>query len=310
MGKNKNKNNKKNAKKLAKANIGTTPVKAEAVKKEESAAAKTIENIKKRREADAEKAKKNADLKAQKKAAKKAKQEKKYAAAKARIEARRARKKTIMDKLIDSKKTTSSEPVKITLDARKARQEERKKIAYNRHIASIKRRCHRLKLDDATTQVVIDAAKDQWDKAKEYNITMVFVEGTREKLDKFLKDKNIKQACVTNSTAFVNNVPKAVVDELRVALPEATLYQYRTDKKSPFDEVLPFMPKGNRNKHKKGGDAHSRECSKSRSVNFYNLRRLKKASKEALQQKAEVKPVNKKPTQVKETKAKSTKQAA
>lgn len=61
------KNNKKNLKKVQ-TKIGTTPVKAEAAKKEESNAAnETIKNIEKRRAADAEKAKKHAELKAAKK---------------------------------------------------------------------------------------------------------------------------------------------------------------------------------------------------------------------------------------------------
>lgn len=48
------KNNKKNLKKVQ-AKIGTTPVKAEAAKKEESNAAnETIKNIEKRRAADVE----------------------------------------------------------------------------------------------------------------------------------------------------------------------------------------------------------------------------------------------------------------
>ena len=87
---------------------------------------------------------------------------------------------------------------------------------------------------------------------------------------------------------------------------------------------------GNHNKHKKGGDPHTIECSKNASVNFYNLRRAKKKAKEALEKntynfrhgskaegrklhrglKVEAKAVNKKPTQVKEIKQKSVKQAA
>ena len=120
------KNNKKNLKKVQ-AKIGTTPVKAEAAKKEESNAAnETIKNIEKRRAADAEKAKKHAELKAAKKKAKAEKEEAKYAASKARAEARKARKKSIMDKLIDSKKEKASEPVKITLEDRLKKQEERR----------------------------------------------------------------------------------------------------------------------------------------------------------------------------------------
>jgi hypothetical protein len=105
------KNNKKNLKKVQ-AKIGTTPVKAEAAKKEESNAA--IKN--------AEIAAAKDDAKAKKKAEKKAHEEAKYAASKARIEARKARKKSIMDKLIDSKKEKASEPVKITLEDRLKKQ--------------------------------------------------------------------------------------------------------------------------------------------------------------------------------------------
>ena len=86
----------------------------------------------------------------------------------------------------------------------------------------------------------------------------------------------------------------------------------------------------NHNKHKKGSDPHTIECSKNASVNFYNLRRAKKKAKEALEKntynfrhgskaegrklrrglKVKAKAVNKKPTQVKEIKQKTAKQAA
>lgn len=156
------KNNKKNLKKVQ-AKIGTTPVKAEAAKKEESKAA--IKN--------AEIAAAKDDAKAKKKAEKKAHEEAKYAASKARIEARKARKKSIMDKLIDSKKEKASEPVKITLEGRLKKQEERRNVAMARHIASITRRCKRMHLNDADTKKVIDIAKKQWDNATVYNITVV-----------------------------------------------------------------------------------------------------------------------------------------
>ena len=87
---------------------------------------------------------------------------------------------------------------------------------------------------------------------------------------------------------------------------------------------------GNHNKHKKGGDPHTIECSKNASVNFYNLRKAKKKAKETLEKntynfrhgykaegrklrrelKVKAKAVNKKPTQVKEIKQKTAKQAA
>lgn len=156
------KNNKKNLKKVQ-AKIGTTPVKAEAAKKEESKAA--IKNAKIAAAKD--------DAKAKKKAEKKAHEEAKYAASKARIEARKARKKSIMDKLIDSKKEKASEPVKITLEDRLKKQEERRNVAMARHIASITRRCKRMHLNDADTKKVIDIAKKQWDNATVYNITVV-----------------------------------------------------------------------------------------------------------------------------------------
>lgn len=294
------KNNKKN-KKNFKNNIQNTPAKAEGTKKEESKAPteKEIRELKK----------------AQRKAERKAKEEKKYAASKARIEARKARKKSIMDKLLDCKKSSSPTQNKLTLEQRKEKQDKQRELSYNRHIASIKRRCSRMKLDEGTTNAVIDAAKKQWDSAKEYNITMVFVEGSREKLLKFIKDRenDMKQCCVTTSTAFINNVPKGTVDELRVAIPEATIYQYRVDNKSPFDEVLPFAPKSKSGK--KGGKANSRKCTKCRNKNFYAWRKERKAKKLALlaakeAAKTNTKPVNKKPTQVKDIKSKSNKKAA
>ena len=325
------KNNKKNLKKVH-AKIGTTPVKAEAAKKEESNAAnKTIENIQKRRAADAEKAKKHAELKAAKKKAKAEKEEAKYAASKARVEARKARKKSIMDKLIDSKKEKASEPVKITLEDRLKKQEERRNVAMARHIASITRRCKRMHLNDADTKKVIDIAKKQWDNATVYNITVVCdsVLKKKKELEKLVKDCGIKSACITNSTAFFKNVPASVVAKLRDLVGNATFYQYRSDDKSPFEEAGIDMS-GNHNKHKKGGDPHTIECSKNASVNFYNLRRAKKKAKETLEKntynfrhgskaegrkirrglKVKAKAVNKKPTQVKEIKQKSIKQAA
>lgn len=314
------KNNKKNLKKVQ-AKIGTTPVKAEAAKKEESKAA--IKN--------AEIAAAKDDAKAKKKAEKKAHEEAKYAASKARIEARKARKKSIMDKLIDSKKEKASEPVKITLEDRLKKQEERRNVAMARHIASITRRCKRMHLNDADTKKVIDIAKKQWDNATVYNITVVCdsILKKKKELEKLVKDCSIKSACITNSTAFFKNVPASVVAKLRDLVGNATFYQYRSDDRSPFEEAGIDMS-GNHNKHKKGGDPHTIECSKNASVNFYNLRKAKKKAKETLEKntynfrhgskaegrklrrelKVKAKAVNKKPTQVKEIKQKTAKQAA
>lgn len=314
------KNNKKNLKKVQ-AKIGTTPVKAEAAKKEESKAA--VKNT--------EIAAAKDDAKAKKKAEKKAHEEAKYAASKARVEARKARKKSIMDKLIDSKKEKASEPVKITLEDRLKKQEERRNVAMARHIASVTRRCKRMHLNDADTKKVIDIAKKQWDNATVYNITVVCdsVLKKKKELEKLVKDCGIKSACITNSTAFFKDVPASVVVKLRDLVGNATFYQYRSDDKSPFEEAGIDMS-GNHNKHKKGGDPHTIECSKNASVNFYNLRKAKKKTKEALEKntynfrhgskaegrklrrglKVKAKAVNKKPTQVKEIKQKSVKQAA
>lgn len=314
------KNNKKNLKKVQ-AKIGTTPVKAEAAKKEESKAA--VKNT--------EIAAAKDDAKAKKKAEKKAHEEAKYAASKARAEARNARKKSIMDKLIDSKKEKASEPVKITLEDRLKKQEERRNVAIARHIASVARRCKRMHLNDADTKKVIDITKKQWDNATVYNITVVCdsVLKKKKELEKLVKDCGIKSACITNSTAFFKDVPASVVVKLRDLVGNATFYQYRSDDKSPFEEAGIDMS-GNHNKHKKGGDPHTIECSKNASVNFYNLRKAKKKAKEALEKntynfrhgskaegrklrrglKVKAKAVNKKPTQVKEIKQKSVKQAA
>jgi hypothetical protein len=314
------KNNKKNLKKVQ-AKIGTTPVKAEAAKKEESKAA--VKNT--------EIAAAKDDAKAKKKAEKKAREEAKYAASKARIEARKARKKSIMDKLIDSKKEKASEPVKITLEDRLKKQEERRNVAMARHIASVARRCKRMHLNDADTKKVIDITKKQWDNATVYNITVVCdsVLKKKKELEKLVKDCGIKSACITNSTAFFKDVPASVVAKLRDLVGNATFYQYCSDSKSPFEEAGIDMS-GNHNKHKKGGDPHTIECSKNASVNFYNLRKAKKKAKETLEKntynfrhgskaegrklrrglKVEAKAVNKKPTQVKEIRQKSAKQAA
>lgn len=314
------KNNKKNLKKVQ-AKIGTTPVKAEAAKKEESKAA--VKNT--------EIAAAKDDAKAKKKAEKKAHEEAKYAASKARIEARKARKKSIMDKLIDSKKEKASEPVKITLEDRLKKQEERRNVSMARHIASVTRRCKRMHLNDADTKKVIDIAKKQWDNATVYNITVVCdsVLKKKKELEKLVKDCGIKSACITNSTAFFKDVPASAVVKLRDLVGNATFYQYCSDSKSPFEEAGIDMS-GSHNKHKKGGNPHTIECSKNASVNFYNLRRAKKKAKEALEKntynfrhgskaegrklrrglKVEAKAVNKKPTQVKEIRQKSAKQAA
>ena len=314
------KNNKKNLKKVQ-AKIGTTPVKAEAAKKEESKAA--VKNT--------EIAAAKDDAKAKKKAEKKAHEEAKYAASKARAEARKARKKSVMDKLIDSKKERASEPVKITLEDRLKKQEERRNVAMARHVASVTRRCKRMHLNDADTKKVIDIAKKQWDNATVYNITVVCdsVLKKKKELEKLVKDCGIKSACITNSTAFFKDVPASVVVKLRDLVGNATFYQYRSDGKSPFEEAG-IDVSGNHNKHKKGGDPHTIECSKNASVNFYNLRKAKKKAKETLEKntynfrhgskaegrklrrglKVKAKAVNKKPTQVKEIKQKSVKQAA
>ena len=186
-------------------------------------------------------------------------------------------------------------------------------------------------LNDADTKKVVDIAKKQWDNATVYNITVVCdsVLKKKKELEKLVKDCGIKSACITNSTAFFKDVPASVVTKLRDLVGDVTFYQYRSDSKSPFEEAGIDMS-GNHNKHKKGGDPHTIECSKNISVNFYNLRRAKKKAKETLEKntynfrhgskaegrklrrglKVKAKAVNKKPTQVKEVKQKSTKQAA
>lgn len=314
------KKNKKNLKKVQ-AKIGNTPVKAEAAKKEESKAANTTKVVQEHFVTDNERVKKRAE-----------KEKAKYAASKARAEARQARKKSIMDKLIDSKKTKASEPVKITLEERLKKQEERRNVAQARHIASVTRRCKRMHLNDADTKKVVDIAKKQWDNATVYNITVVCDSVLKKKgeLEKLVKDCGIKSACITNSTAFFKDVPASVVTKLRDLVGNATFYQYRSDSKSPFEEAGIDVSASNHNKHKKGGDPHTIECSKNASVNFYNLRRAKKKAKETLEKntytfrhgskaegrklrrglKVKAKAVNKKPTQVKEVKQKSVKQAA
>ena len=314
------KKSKKNLKKVH-AKINNTPVKTEGAKKEESVAPTKNTEIAAAKD----------DVKAKKKAEKKAHEEAKYAASKARIEARKARKKERADKLSGIQKTKASEPVKITLEQRLKKQEERRNVARARHIESITRRCKRMHLNDADTKKVVDIAKKQWDNATVYNITVVCdsVLKKKKELEKLVKDCGIKSACITNSTAFFKDVPASVVAKLRDLVGDVTFYQYRSDSKSPFEEAGIDMS-GNHNKHKKGGDPHTIECSKNISVNFYNLRRAKKKAKETLEKntynfrhgskaegrklrrglKVKAKAVNKKPTQVKEVKQKSTKHAA
>ena len=314
------KKSKKNLKKVH-AKIDNTPVKTEGAKKEESVAPTKNTEIAAAKD----------DVKAKKKAEKKAHEEAKYAASKARIEARKARKKERADKLAGIQKTKASEPAKITLEQRLKKQEERRNVARARHIESITRRCKRMHLNDADTKKVVDIAKKQWDNATVYNITVVCdsVLKKKKELEKLVKDCGIKSACITNSTAFFKDVPASVVAKLRDLVGDVTFYQYRSDSKSPFEEAGIDMS-GNHNKHKKGVDPHTIECSKNISVNFYNLRRAKKKAKETLEKntynfrhgskaegrklrrglKVKAKAVNKKPTQVKEVKQKSAKQAA
>ena len=314
------KKSKKNLKKVH-AKINNTPVKTEGAKKEESVAPTKNTEIAAAKD----------DVKAKKKAEKKAHEEAKYAASKARIEARKARKKERADKLAGIQKAKASEPVKITLEQRLKKQEERRNVARARHIESITRRCKRMHLNDADTKKVVDIAKKQWDNATVYNITVVCdsVLKKKKELEKLVKDCGIKSACITNSTAFFKDVPASAVEKLRDLVGDVTFYQYRSDSKSPFEEAGIDMS-GNHNKHKKGGDPHTIECSKNISVNFYNLRRAKKKAKETLEKntynfrhgskaegrklrrglKVKAKAVNKKPTQVKEVKQKSAKQAA
>ena len=314
------KKSKKNLKKVH-AKINNTPVKTEGAKKEESVAPTKNTEIAAAKD----------DVKAKKKAEKKAHEEAKYAASKARIEARKARKKEHADKLAGIQKAKASEPVKITLEQRLKKQEERRNVARARHIESITRRCKRMHLNDADTKKVVDIAKKQWDNATVYNITVVCdsVLKKKKELEKLVKDCGIKSACITNSTAFFKDVPASAVEKLRDLVGDVTFYQYRSDSKSPFEEAG-INISGNHNKHKKGGNPHTIECSKNISVNFYNLRRAKKKAKETLEKntynfrhgskaegrklrrglKVKAKAVNKKPTQVKEVKQKSAKQAA
>lgn len=310
MAKKNKKNAKKNTKKvLAKNNISTTPVKAEGTKKEES------------------KVPTKEEIAAAKKAAKAEHEKAKYAASEARKKARQERKKAAKDTLGGVKKASSGEQPKLSLEARKERQENRRKLAYNRHIASIQRRCKRMKLSDLQTQAIVNKAKSQWDSAKVYNLVIVydFDADTTKEIVSLVRKNKASACCITGSTAFIKNVPKAEADTITEKLAGGSIYRYRVDGEDLFADY-----KANKvNASKKGGSPHSRECSKSRNINFYNLRRLKKAAKEAMKNTeyavrhgeeangrkarrlaADVKPVNKKPTQIKESKQKSAKKAA
>lgn len=320
------KKNKKNLKRVH-AKINNTPVKTEGAKKEESVAPTTKELKKAKREARANL--KNGGSADEYKAAKKAHEEAKCAASKARIEARKARKKERVEELDGIKKAKASEPVKITLEQRKECQENRRKVAYNRHISSIRRRCNRMKLSDEQTNAIVEKAKSQWDAAKQYNLVIVYESSPKKKaeLEKLVKDTGITSACITGSTAFFKNVQKDAVDKIRELLTGDAIYQYKVDKDDLFkDYEMNHTPK--KTSGNKG--LHSRQCSKNRNINFYNLRKAKKKAEETLEKntyafrhgskaegrklrrglKSKAKPVNKKPTQVKEIKQKSNKRAA
>lgn len=267
------KNKKKNLKKVQ-AKIDNAPVKTEDTKK--------IQKVSKELNKIADKAAKSAANKA----AKAEKQAKKYAAAKARAEARNARKKSIMDKLLDIKKTTSPEGKIRDLASRKEAQLKRRKLAEIRHIKSIKRRCARMKLDEATTNKVVKAAERQWNMATSYDVVIVCdsILKKRKEIEKIAKDCKITSACITNSTAFFKNVPKSAVGKLHELLGDVTLlYQYRVGAQdSPFKEAGVIERTEKKTSSKKGGLPHSIECSKIRNINGYNLRKLKQTRKNTL----------------------------
>ena len=265
------KNKKKNLKKVQ-AKINNTPVKTEDAKK--------IQKASKELNKTADKAAKAAANKA----AKAEKQAKKYAASKARIEARKARKKDIMDKLLDTKKTTSPEGKIRDLASRKEAQIKRRKLAEIRHIKSIKRRCARMKLDEATTNKVVKAAEKQWNMATAYNVVIIYDQELKKKkeMEKIVKDCKITSACITNSTAFFKNVSKSAIGKLYELLGDVKLYQYRADAQvSPFKEAGVIEETKNKPSSKKGGSPHSIECSKIRNINGYNLRKLKQTHQKA-----------------------------
>ena len=278
---------KKNFKKLNKSNnINTTPVKTEGTKKEESMV--SAKNADKGAKAAAN----HAD--------RLAKKEHKKANAEARIKARNKRKEELKG-IVRTKSSTADKT--LTIEQRRERQENRRKVAYNRHIASIKRRCKRMHLDEGITNNVVEAAKKQWDSAKYYDIVMIY-DFTAEEKKEF--QNLVKGSAVvphmTNSTAFIKNLSKATVDAITEAFPNAMIYQYRSDKASPFEEAGVITPKKQKSP-KVGGKAHSIACTKNRNKNFYMLRQAKKAAEKA-------KAVNKKPTQVTDVHSKTTKTAA
>lgn len=281
------KKNKKNFKKLNKSNnINTTPVKAEGTKKEESKV--SAKNTDKGAKAAAN----HAD-KAEKKLQKKANAE-------ARVKARNKRKEEL--KGIAHAKASEADKT-LTVEQRRERQENRRKVAYNRHIASIKRRCKRMHLDEGITSNVVEAAKKQWDSAKSYDIVMIyeFTADEKKEFQNLVKGSTVVPH-MTNSTAFIKNLSKATVDAIMEGFPNAMIYQYRTDKVSPFEEAGVITPKKQKSP-KVGGKAHSIACTKNRNKNFYMLRQAKKAAEKA-------KAVNKKPTQVTDVHSKTTKVAA
>lgn len=290
------KNKKKNLKKVQ-AKINNTPAKTEDTKK--------AQKVSKELNKTADKAAKAAANKA----AKAEKQAKKYAAAKARAEARNARKKSIMDKLLDTKKTTSPEGKVYDLTSRKEAQIKHRKLAEIRYIKSIKRRCVRMKLDDAATNKVVKAAEKQWNVATAYNVIIIYDQELKKKkeMEKIAKDCKITSACITNSTAFFKNVPKSAIGKLYELLGDVTLYQYRADAQdSPFKEAGVIERAEKKTSYKKGGSPHSIECSKIRNINGYNLRKLKQANQKAVLKHCS----NKKLTQIQKVNSKKITKAA
>lgn len=123
----------------------------------------------------------------------------------------------------------------VSLKETQARKEAREKEYRNFRIASLKRRCKRMKLSEEETKKTIDALIKQMDEPQTYQILMIFNKTDIKMVKEALANAKIDVRILGDYYAWIDG-DKTLLDKLREILPPKTKIHPYTKKKPPVLE--------------------------------------------------------------------------
>lgn len=123
----------------------------------------------------------------------------------------------------------------VSLKETQARKEAREKEYRNFRIASLKRRCKRMKLSEEETKKAIDTLIKQMDEPQTYQILMIFNKTDIKMVKEALANAKIDVRILGDYYAWIDG-DKTLLDKLREILPPKTKIHPYTKKKPPVLE--------------------------------------------------------------------------